>query len=358
VNGLALPDPGEPRFCARCATPLEPRHDGGRRRPRCPACGWTYYAKSALGAAVLIEEDDRILLVRRAHEPHQGWWTLPAGYAEYGEDVAHTAAREALEETGLVVSIDGFQGIFSGFGDARGAGHLAVFRATRLSGELVAGDDAAEARWFGADEIPIEIAFEGSRKAISAWLDSRGDGPREPTLMRFASAGPAPPVLVYVVVENPRGTIDRIVYDETAYEFRPTGWVFPRTLPFHYGWIPQTLTAADGDELDAVVIGEGDATVGSVIVARPIGALLREDEDHKIVAVRADLPSAFASVADIHERPDLRQPIEDLFRDISAVRGWASAAEARTMILHAQRDRIRHDAGREPAFAVRAENDG
>ena len=357
MNGLDLPDPGEPHFCARCATLLEIRHDGGRPRPRCPGCGWTYYAKPALGAAVLIEEEGRILLVRRAHEPVRGWWTLPAGYVEYGEDAAQTAAREVLEETGLVVSIDGFHGIFSGFGDPRGAGHLAVFHATRVAGEPIAGDDAAEARWFGADEIPAEIAFEGSRKAISAWLTQRVNGPRQPILMRYADAGPAPPILVYVVVENPRGSTDRVVYDERSHEFKATGETFPAPLPAHYGWIPHTLTAADREELDAIVIGEGAAAVGSVIVARPIGALLRADEDHKIIAVRADLPNAYATVVDIAQRSDLRDQIEHVFAGRSAITGWASAAEARGMVLAAQRDRLEleHEARAERAIpALRA----
>lgn len=340
MNGLVLPDPGEPRFCGRCATPLEPRSDGGRARPQCPACGWTYYAKPALGAAVLIEEDARILLVRRAHEPHRGWWTLPAGYVEYGEDVAQAAAREALEETGLVVSIDGFHGIFSGFGDPRGAGHLAVFYATRHAGELVAGDDAAETGWFGGDEIPTEIAFEGSRRAMSAWLNGRGNRPAASKLMEFAGAGPAPPVLVYVVVENPRGSTQRIVYDHQEQRFTSAGWAFERPIPVHYGWIPQTLTVADGEELDVVVLGEGEPAVGSTIVGRPIGAMLREDEDHKIIAVRVDLPSAYSTVTDLAERPDVRASIAELFRGRSEITGWASAAEARGLILNAQRDRI------------------
>jgi 8-oxo-dGTP diphosphatase len=342
MNGLELPDPGEPHFCARCASPLEMRHDGGRPRPRCLRCGWTYYAKPALGAAVLIEEDGRILLVRRAHEPVLGWWTLPAGYVEYGEDAAQTAAREALEETGLVVSIDGFHGIFAGFGDPRGAGNLAVFHATRVVGEPIAGDDAAEVRWFGADEIPTEIAFEGSRKAISAWLTRRANGLLEPILMSYADAGPAPPILVYVVVENPRGSTDRVAYDEQSHEFKATGETFRAPLPAHYGWIPRTFTAADGEEIDAIVIGEGVAAVGSVIVARTIGAL-RADDDHKIIAVRADLPTASATVVDLEQSSDLRDQIEHVFAGRSSITGWASAAEARGMVLAAQRDRLERE---------------
>ena len=105
MNGLYLPDPGEPRFCARCGASLADRHDGGRPRPHCPVCGWTYYAKPSLGAAVLIEEGGRVLLVRRAHEPVAGWWTLPAGYVEYGEAADETAAREAVDPTPNVVGI-------------------------------------------------------------------------------------------------------------------------------------------------------------------------------------------------------------------------------------------------------------
>ena len=147
-------------------------------------------------------------------------------------------------------------------------------------------------------------------------------------------------ILVYVVVENQCGSMDRVVYDEQRHAFKATGETFPAPLPAHYGWIPHTLTAADREELDAIVIGEGAAAVGSVIVARPIGALLRADGDHKITAIRADLPSAHATVVDIAQSSDLRDQIEHVFVGRSAITGWASAAEARGMVLSAQRDRL------------------
>src|ERR1044071_1586705 len=143
LHDLLLPDPGEPSFCARCAHPLEPRMDGGRHRPHCPNCGWTYYAKPALGAAVFIEEAGRILLVQRAHEPYKDDWMLPAGFVEYGEDALETAVREAMEETGLVVEVTGIRGLYFGAGDPRGSSHLAVFSAKVHQGTPTAGDDAA-----------------------------------------------------------------------------------------------------------------------------------------------------------------------------------------------------------------------
>ncbi len=284
----------------------------------------------------MIEESGRILLVRRAHEPYRGWWMLPAGFVEYGEDAAETAAREALEETGLLVELDGYEGIYFGAGDPRGASHLAVFSARKIGGELSAGDDAAEARWFGRDEVPEQIAFESHRKALARWLTRKFRGPREPSLLLYAGSGPAPPVLVYVVIENPKGTVNRMVYDARAHDFVPTGEIFSDPLPIHYGWIPRTVSRGDGRELDVVVAGEGETAIGSVIAARPIGALLREDGDDKVLAIRADLPSKYVAVTEAAQVPDLMATIEGLFRPRAVLKGWANAAETRALIHQSQ----------------------
>jgi ADP-ribose pyrophosphatase YjhB (NUDIX family) len=167
-------DPGEPRFCARCGAPLIIREHGGRARPHCPVCGWTYYAKNALGAAVLIlaENGRRVLLVQRAHEPFQGWWMLPAGFVEYGEFAAETAVREAEEETGLRVELTGLRGLYFGTDDPRDVAHLAVYDARVIGGEPRPGDDACAVCFFGPDELPTQLAFEGQRRAIEDWRRS------------------------------------------------------------------------------------------------------------------------------------------------------------------------------------------
>ncbi len=340
VHDLILPDPGEPRYCGRCGHPLDAHPDGGRDRPRCPKCGWTYYAKPALGAAVFIEEEGRVLLVQRANEPYKGWWMLPAGYVEYGEDAAETAVREAMEETGLVVEITGVRGIHFGAGDPRGASHLAVFNAHRHQGTPTAGDDAADARWFAPAEVPERIAFDAHRKTLGQWLKGQGTPPPGPALLDYAGAGPAPPLLVYVVIENPKGTVNRLVYDGVECRFVPTGEIFKTPLPIHYGWIPRTLSPGDDRELDVTVVGEGETAVGSVIAARPIGTLLREDQDHKVLAVRADLPSKYTTVTEASEAPELQEMVDGLFRPRARLKGWANAADTRRLILETQRSWI------------------
>ena len=169
-------DPGEPRFCARCGQPTEMQSRGGRERPHCPACGWVYYGKNALGATVAILSDDgrEILLVQRAHEPFQGWWMLPAGFVEYGEFAEECAVREAHEETGYLVELTGLWGLYFGTDDPRNVSHLAVYGARVVGGEPRAGDDAIALAFFPRDDLPDQLAFQGHRRALADWQRNPG----------------------------------------------------------------------------------------------------------------------------------------------------------------------------------------
>jgi 8-oxo-dGTP diphosphatase len=167
-------DPSRPGYCARCGTLTEQRLRGGRIRPVCPACGWVYYAKNATGAALLIVEGERVLLVQRAHQPFLGQWMLPAGFVEYGEFAEESAVREAEEETSLQVELSGLWGFYFGTDDPRNVAHLAVYAARRVGGELAAGDDAFDARFFHRDEIPAEIAFRSHQRALADWRADPG----------------------------------------------------------------------------------------------------------------------------------------------------------------------------------------
>jgi NADH pyrophosphatase NudC (nudix superfamily) len=99
------------RYCPRCATALTRETRFGKERSVCPACGWIHFADPKVAAAVLVEQDGAVLLVRRANEPGRGLWTLPAGFVDAGEDPR--TARDAWE-TGLVVEITGVVEIVAG----------------------------------------------------------------------------------------------------------------------------------------------------------------------------------------------------------------------------------------------------
>jgi ADP-ribose pyrophosphatase YjhB (NUDIX family) len=130
----------------------------GRLRPICPSCGWVYFADPKVAAAVLVEQDGAVLLVRRVNPPFQGLWSLPAGFVDAGEDPARAAERECLEETGLRVRVTGLLEVLAGQEHARGAHILIVYRAEIVSGVITAGDDADRAAFFSRQHLP-PLAF-------------------------------------------------------------------------------------------------------------------------------------------------------------------------------------------------------
>lgn len=149
------------RSCPRCAGTL--LVDGGRAE--CAACASVYYAHSAPAAsALIVDEQGRMLLARRAHEPDAGRWDVLGGFLEEGEDPLEALRRELLEETGLQVEPDEYVGAYvDTYGDGQGSVFVLnlVWRAHVVAGEPVPADDVAELRWFSADELPgpEECAF-------------------------------------------------------------------------------------------------------------------------------------------------------------------------------------------------------
>ena len=96
-------------------------------------------------------ETTELLLIRRKGHPYLGFRALPGGFAEPGESVEETAARELAEETGLCGLESESAGFFSAPGrDPRGWVVTRSFMADIGSRkeEVRAGDDAKDARWF------------------------------------------------------------------------------------------------------------------------------------------------------------------------------------------------------------------
>ncbi len=163
------------RFCPLCATELG--HE--RERVECPGCGFVSYSNSEPTAcALVVDDDDRLLLVRRAHDPHGGTWDLPGGFLEEAEHPLDALRRELREETGLEVEPVDFVGArLDRYGDgADAATTLNLYWTARVTGgEPEAGDDAAELRWFARDDLPgdDEIGFPNVREVLRLWRGAR-----------------------------------------------------------------------------------------------------------------------------------------------------------------------------------------
>jgi ADP-ribose pyrophosphatase YjhB (NUDIX family) len=152
------------RVCPRCSRELEPRERG---HLSCPGCGSQYWANSAPAVQGVLERDGRVLLARRAIEPRRGLWDLPGGFLEEGEEALEGLRREFLEETGIAVEPVEWLGAYVDPYD--GYHVLGLSWLVHGEGEPRPADDVAELRWFGARELPGEMAFASQHEVLRVW---------------------------------------------------------------------------------------------------------------------------------------------------------------------------------------------
>ena len=124
----------------------------------------------------------RIVLARRAIEPGHGLWVFPGGYVDRGEEVRLAAVREAREEAGIDIRLDGLVGIYSYPGTTAGDHRLPRRRGSR--GALAVDDESSEIRTFDAADAAVGRAGVPQHARLAARLPGRGAPPRQP---------PAPP---------------------------------------------------------------------------------------------------------------------------------------------------------------------
>lgn len=153
-------------FCPRCGTAVIQEGRFGKTRAVCPRCEWIHFDDPKVAAAILIEQDGRVLLVRRVNEPYRGLWTLPAGFVDAGEDPARAAERECLEETGLSVRVKRVLDVISGREHERGADIVIAYQGEVLSGTPSPGDDADAVEWFARNNLP-SLAFTATQKILA-----------------------------------------------------------------------------------------------------------------------------------------------------------------------------------------------
>lgn len=124
-----------------------------------------------VGVGAIVIERSRVLLVKRAHPPIQGEWSIPGGVLEVGEMVREAAVREAREETGLVVEPGELLGVFDRVlrdPEQRVQYHYVLidFLCRPVGGELRAASDAEEVRWFTLEELPALKLAEDTEEVI------------------------------------------------------------------------------------------------------------------------------------------------------------------------------------------------
>lgn len=105
-----------------------------------------------MGVGGVVVDDGRALLIKRAHPPLQGEWSIPGGTLEVGETLLEAVGRELEEETGIEVRvvelIEVFERVFRD--DAgRVKYHFVIldYLCEALDGEARAGSDVTDVAW-------------------------------------------------------------------------------------------------------------------------------------------------------------------------------------------------------------------
>lgn len=126
---------------------------------------------------VVCFRGDDVLLIQRGTPPRIGEWSLPGGRIEAGEPVREAALRELREETSVEAEIIGLVDVVDAIfenrtGDLITRHYLLVdYVAQWISGEPVAGDDAAQARFFHQSELSSLNLWDETLRVINAAAD-------------------------------------------------------------------------------------------------------------------------------------------------------------------------------------------
>jgi ADP-ribose pyrophosphatase YjhB (NUDIX family) len=153
-------------YCPHCATPFTCRLINDRERMVCPSCHFIFWQNPAVGVAVIVIDNERIVLGRRARGAYQGAWCIPCGYVEYDEEVRHAAQREFQEETGLLVEVGEVYTVHSNFHNPAMHSVGIWFRGTVRGGALRAADDVDEVAYIALNHLPANIAFPTDRLVL------------------------------------------------------------------------------------------------------------------------------------------------------------------------------------------------
>jgi 8-oxo-dGTP diphosphatase len=154
------------RYCPYCANQLQPFDDDKRLRLICPQCGWIHYRNPTVGVAIVLIEEQRLLLGER----RDGGWCIPCGHVEWDETIEQAAKREFFEETGLDVSLNGVLAVLSNFHDPFHHTVGVWYAGTRLAGNLHAGGDLIRVMFYSLHALP-ELKFPTDRQVVSSLLE-------------------------------------------------------------------------------------------------------------------------------------------------------------------------------------------
>jgi len=131
----------------------------------------THSAPTVAVGAIILDRDERVVLIQRGQPPQQGRWSIPGGKLLLGEAMADGVQREVMEETGLQVSvgplIDTVERVTrNAEGEIQYHYIIVDFLCSRTGGTLSPNSDAASAEWASLDSLQNYDLIDGTEAVI------------------------------------------------------------------------------------------------------------------------------------------------------------------------------------------------
>lgn len=146
---------------------------------RCTVCGFPFYLNpKPTSSAILENEKGQILLARRKYPPKKGYWNLPGGFIDIGENAENATLRELKEELDLTLTslhyIVSWPGSYHYKGITSPTLNMIFYGRLRSDNPLSPQDDVSEIVYFTAPTIPFDrFAFPGEAQALKEFLKAR-----------------------------------------------------------------------------------------------------------------------------------------------------------------------------------------
>jgi NADH pyrophosphatase NudC (nudix superfamily) len=166
------------RYCPGCGA-KGPKEHSKTKHITCGKCGFEYFHNVASATGVIIEYGSKVLVVTRANEPKAGMLDLPGGFADYGEPIEETLAREVREELGIKIkkpryltsapNIYVYKGVTYATTDLFFVCRIDNPKKIKLNRKEIAGVE-----FFEPGQIPVKrFAFDSAKKAIRYYIKQR-----------------------------------------------------------------------------------------------------------------------------------------------------------------------------------------
>lgn len=157
-------------YCPHCKTTLIQETKDNEQVQRCTTCGFTYWNNPKPVVSIILVDQGKVLMLRRAHEPFQGFWVLPGGFVGYSETPQEAILRETKEETRLSPRVGKVIGVYRIDNDPRGI-HIDIVYEGKPEGTLILSEEDSESHYFDPQELPEKIAYK-HREAIADYIKS------------------------------------------------------------------------------------------------------------------------------------------------------------------------------------------